>query len=374
MLPHRLDTGLAGARLTIDLAAVEANWRDLAQAAAPAECAAAVKADAYGLGLEPVVRRLHDAGCLTFFVALPEEAVRVRTVAPDSVVYVLNGLLPAWSETLARHGIRPVLGSPEEVEDWAAAGLAFGRPLPAALHVDTGMNRLGLTIAEARALAGRPDLLGAVDVRLVMSHLVSAEDPGHPRTAGQLDAFRAVAALFPGVPASLANSAGIHRGADYRFDLVRPGVALYGGATRTGRPSSMTPVVRLEAPILRVRAVAAGDAVGYGATQTMRRASRIALVSCGYADGVQRAASSSDSRPGGTAAIAGHRVPIVGRISMDLTAIDVTDVPAACRGTAVELIGDHVPLQEVAAAMGTIDYEVLTSLGRRFERVYLDEA
>ncbi|MEJ1158511.1 alanine racemase [Prosthecomicrobium sp. N25] len=373
MTLESLDTGLAGARLTIDLAALEANWRDLAARAAPAECAAVVKADAYGIGIGPAVRRLHDAGCLTFFVAHPEEGLRARTVAPDAVIYVLNGLFPGAVDVLADAGLRPVLGSPDEVEAWAAAGRARGRPLPSALHVDTGMNRLGLDLEEARALAGRADLLAAADPHLVMSHLACADEPEHPLNGRQLERFRAAAALFPGLPASLANSAGIFLGADYQAGLVRPGVALYGGAVRSGRPSPMMPVLHLSAPILRIRRVAAGETVGYGAAETLRRDSRVAILSVGYADGYRRAASAEDGRPGGRVAIGGRVVPILGRISMDLMAVDVTDVPGACRGTAVELIGDHVGLGDVAAAMGTIDYEVLTGLGLRFQRAYLDE-
>ncbi|KPL54857.1 alanine racemase [Prosthecomicrobium hirschii] len=374
MHDHVLDAGRAGARLTIDLAALEANWRDLAARAAPAECAAAVKADAYGLGLEPVVRRLHDAGCLTFFVALPEEALRLRAVAPDATVYLLNGLLPGWVDTIADAGIRPVLGSPEEWDDWAAAGARAGRPLPAALHIDTGMNRLGLTQAEAERLAADPTRRAAVALALVMSHLATADEPGHALIGRQLARFRAATALFPGVPASLANSAGIFAGADFHFGLVRPGVALYGGAVQAGRPSPMMPVVRLDAPILRVRPVPAGEPIGYGAARTLPRDSRIAILSVGYADGYHRLASSTDARPGGHVAIEGRPAPVVGRISMDLMAVDVTDHEQAHRGTRVELIGPHVPLTSIAAAMGTIDYEVLTSLGRRYRRVYLDEA
>lgn len=362
----------AGARLDVDLAALEANWRDLGRRAAGAECAAVVKADAYGTGLERTVERLSRAGCRTFFAALPSEAIRARRVAPKAVVYVLNGLLPGDVDGLAAADLRPVLGSIEEAEIWAAAGARAGRRLPAAVHVDTGMNRLGFRPEEAAAFAARADLLTAIDVTLLMSHLASADEPGHPLNHAQHARFLAARALFPGVPASLANSSGVFLGSDWHFDLVRPGVALYGGAVRAGEPSPMRPVVRLEAPITRIRRVPAGETVGYGAAETMRRDSMLAVVSVGYADGYHRAASSMDGRAGGFGAIHGQSVPIVGRVSMDLTIFDVTEIAEVARGKPIELIGPHVPLQSVAGAMGTIDYEVLTSLGKRYERHYWD--
>lgn len=365
---HRPESTQAGARLTIDLAALEANWRAMARLVAPADCAAAVKADGYGLGLEAVVARLASAGCRTFFVALPTEGLRVKSLAGSATVYVLNGVVPGSADMMARTGLRPVLGSREELEDWAGVCVAAGRRLPAALHVDTGMNRLGFTMEEAADVAGRRDLLDRIDITLVMSHLACADVPDHPLTARQIERFGAVTRLFPGVPASIANSAGCHLGSALHHQMVRPGIALYGGAIFAGRPSPMRPVVRLEAPILRVRPVASGQSVGYGAAEQPDRDSRIAIVSTGYADGYHRLASSRDGHKGGHGAIEGRTVPVMGRISMDLTAFDVTDVPAAARGTMIELIGPSVPLQTAAAFMGTIDYEVLTSLGRRYER------
>lgn len=362
-------------RLTVDGSAIVANRRLIAdRVGGGVEVAGVVKADAYGTGAVEAARALADDGCRTFFVAHVCEGVALRAALGGNGprrarIFVLDGLLPGTETTLAAHGLAPVLGSIPEIEDWAAFGRSEDVALPSAIHVDTGMNRHGLSLAEARGLAEQPDLLAASGAELVMSHLACADEPHHPLNALQLERFRAIRPLFPGLAASLANSAGVHLGEAYHFDLVRPGIALYGGAIRSGEPSPMHPVVRLEATILQVRDGVAGESVGYGARQTLRRASRLAVLSVGYADGFHRTASGADERPGGRGHLAGHYVPIVGRISMDLMVVDVTEVEGAGRGDVVELIGPNVSLQEVAAAMDTIDYEVLTGLGRRYARV-----
>ena len=363
--------------LTLDLSAVVANRRAIAaRVGAGVRVAGVVKADAYGVGQDPVVKALAADGCCDFFVAHVGEAIRARAVldglgAGEARVFVLNGLLPGTEAAYAEHRLIPVLGSRPEIADWTAFRASVGGDLPAALHVDTGMNRHGLPVDEALALAAMPEAARAAGLALVMSHLACGDEKGHPLTARQLERFRAVRAAFPDLPASLANSSGCHLGTEFAFDLVRPGVALYGGVIFSGEPSPMRPVARLEAAILQVRDVPAGESVGYGARETVKRASRLAVISVGYADGFHRLASSSDGAPGAWGMLAGTRVPFVGRISMDLSVVDVTDVPDAKRGDLVELIGDRVTLQEVAACMSTIDYEVLTSLGRRYERMYL---
>lgn len=362
-------------RLTIDGAAIVANRRSVAaRVGGNVEVAGVVKADAYGTGAAEAARLLAADGCRTFFVAHVGEGVALRAALGEggrdrTRIFVLNGLLPGTETTLSAHGLAPVLGSIPEIEDWAAFGRDAGVALPCAIHVDTGMNRHGLDLAEARALAARPDLVEASGAELVMSHLACADEPKHPLNGLQLERFRAIRPLFPTLAASLANSAGVHLGPAWHFDLVRPGVALYGGAIRTGLASPMKPVVTLEATILQVRDGRPGESVGYGARQTLKRASRLAVLSVGYADGFHRLASGADERAGGRGFLHGRPVPIVGRISMDLMVVDVTDVPQAARGDVVELIGPHVTLQEVAKAMGTIDYEVLTALGRRYERI-----
>jgi alanine racemase len=358
----------SNALLTIDLDALAENWRTLARLAAPAECSAVVKANAYGLGIEHAAPALWRAGARTFFVALLEEGVRLRAVLPEATIYVLGGLLPGTEAAFEAHGLRPVLGSLPEIADWAAHGRALAAARPAAIHVDTGMNRLGITVDEAVALGAQG---AGFRPSLVMSHLACADTPAHPLTARQLERFSRAAAAFPGVPASLANSAGVQSGPDFRFDLVRPGIALYGGTAIAGR-APLKPVVRLEVPIIQVRQGLPGDSVGYGAAQRLARDSRIAVLSLGYADGFLRAFGASDGRPGADAIIAGRRCPLVGRVSMDLTAVDVTDLPedAVARGDMAVILGDGIGVDELAAHGGTIGYEVLTGLGRRYHRVY----
>lgn len=356
------EEGCAGGYLTIDLAALVANWRLMAARAAPAECAAVVKADAYGLGIEPVVGALSEAGARTFFVALFDEAKRVCAVAPQAVVYVLNGLPKGAADLFVQHGIRPVLGSPEEVAEWAAEANAF----PAAVHVDTGMNRLGLAPAEALAFAQARPFVPA----LLISHLACADEPDHPLNARQLADFRALAARLPHVPASIANSAATLLGGDYRFDLCRPGIGLYGSNPIPGGPNEMRAVVKLDARVVQVRHARAGERVGYGAAQSLSRDTRLAILSLGYADGIIRAGGSRDGRPGARVMMGNTPCPIIGRISMDLIAVDATDADAA-RGSLATVIGPDFGVDDLAAAAGTIGYEILTSLGRRYRRTYL---
>jgi alanine racemase len=301
-------------------------------------------------------------------VALPDEGVRTRAVASDATIYVLNGLAQDLASVLAQDRLRPVIGSMGELEDWAAYR-AQGGTGQAALHVDTGMNRLGLTLDEARAVASDPQALERLGFSLVMSHLACADEPDHPLSARQLATMRDVKALFPGLPVSLANTAGIALDPAFHFDLVRPGIGLYGGPFIDGRPPLET-VVTAEARIIQIRDIPAGETVGYGATATTRRQSRIAIVSTGYADGYHRAAGSTDSRRGAEVVLHGKRAPLFGRVSMDLMAIDVTDIPEAMRGDWVELFGPSMPVAELALAAGTIGYEFLTSLGGRYQRHY----
>ena len=373
------ETGPAPAGvLTIDLGALARNWRALHDRAGGAECAAVVKADAYGIGLEPAVRALRQAGCRTFFVAQLGEAVRARDACGDAAIYVLNGLLPGTAPAYPGLSLSPVLGSRDEVEEWAAFGRAAGRRLPAALHFDTGMNRLGLPAADAAEIASA-GLLDDIEAALVMSHFVSSEEPGNPLNARQIGAFEAVRQAFANVPASLCNSSGIFLPQNPHYDLVRPGYALYGGNPTPSRESPMSEVVRLEGRIVQLRSAAEGDTVGYNAQWTVRGPRRLATISVGYADGYPRAASATDTKtangaPAGEAIVAGRRCPFAGRVSMDLIVVDVTEVPegAVKRGDLVTLIGDELTLDEVARRAGTIGYEILTGLGRRYARAYVE--
>ena len=361
----------AGGILTINLGALVANWQALRRRATPAECAAVVKANAYGLGVEPVVRALAKAGCRTFFVADLCEAGRVRAAAPDAAIYVLNGMMPNTGPEFALTKARPVISSTVELAEWDAYCAGSGWRGGAALHVDTGMNRLGVSINEAAALAPR---IRAENhgIHLLMSHFACAEEPSHPLNDRQIKLFREVRLLYRGIPASLSNSSGIFLGDTAHCDVVRPGVALYGVNPTPGKPNPMQPVVDLKARVIQVRSVTRKETVGYSATWTARRAVRIAVIAAGYADGLLRASGSTDETPGGAAVVAGTLCPIAGRVSMDLSTIDVTDVPdgAVRRGDMVTLIGNDLPLDEVARGDGTIAYEVLTSLGRRYHRVY----
>jgi alanine racemase len=366
----------AGGILTIDLGALAQNWRTLRDRAGGAECAAVVKADAYGLGIQAAVPVLSRAGCRTFFVAHLGEAARVRAAAPDATIYVLNGLLPGTSRVYAEHDLRPVLGSREEVAEWLAFCRGAGRRLPAAVHVDTGMNRLGFRVEDALALARDP-LLDDLEPALLMSHLVSAEETENPINGRQIEAFARLRAAFPGVPASLANSSGIFLPEVPKPDLVRPGYALYGGNPTPGRENPMRAVVRLEARIVQLRSVGRGDTAGYNGQWTAPAPGRLATLSVGYADGYPRAASATDAKreagmAAGEAIVAGRRCPFAGRVSMDLITLDVSAVPEAevARGDLVTLIGDDLTIDEVGARAGTIGYEILTSLGRRYARRY----
>jgi alanine racemase len=363
-------SALAGARLTIDLGALTANWRSLAARAPASETSAVVKADAYGTGIEAAGPALAAAGCRTFFVALPDEGIRLRAAVPGAVIYVLNGLIEGSAPALAAHDLRPALASWPEIEEWAAFKQG-GSPVKAAIHVDTGMNRLGLSLHEAVGLARRPELLARLDAALLMSHFASPDTPEHPLNLRQLALFREVVRQFPPMPTSLASSAAIFLGSDFHGDIVRPGIALYGGAPLAGVANPMRPVVTAEARVLAVRDAEAGETVGYGGGEVVRRPSRIAILGAGYADGYHRLAGSSDARKGAQVAIRGHRFPLIGRVSMDLIAVDVTDRPGIVRGDTAELFGPNVPIDEVAAAAGTVAYELLTGLGRRYARTYV---
>jgi alanine racemase len=360
----------AGATLTIDCSAIVANWRTLGSRAAPADCAAVVKADAYGCGLEPVAIALAGAGCETFFVAHVAEARRLRAVLPSSVIYVLNGIVPGTAHLFAEINARPVIGNLGELAEWDAFRSVQGWSGGAALHFDTGMNRLGLGPEEAPGLAARMAAMPNHGITLVMSHFACADEPDHPLNQKQIRDFRDIRVMFRGIPGSLANSSGIFLESGAHFDLVRPGIALYG-ANPTARDNPMRPVVELKARLLQARLVPQGVSVGYGATWTARRMSRIAIVSIGYADGYSRPIGGADGRPGGEAVVHGTRCPIVGRVSMDLIAVDITGLRKDVqRGDWITLLGDDIGVDEMAGWARTISYDVLTRLGRRFHRVW----
>ena len=347
----------AHAVLEIDLPAIVANWHTLRRRHPSGPVAGVIKADGYGLGARQVAAALHAAGCRHFFVAYLDEALAVRDVVPAAMLAVLSGLIPGTETAYVAYDLTPVLGSLDEIERWTGGA--------AILHVDTGMSRLGLAAPELTTLANDHARLAGLTIRYVMSHLVTSEAPDDPLNQRQLGRFAAARAMLPSAPASLANSSGIFLGPDFASDLARPGAALYGLNPTPGKPNPMRDVVRLSVRVLAVRDVPAGASVGYNASWTAARPSRIATAALGYADGFHRSLSNR-----GSASFDGNPIPLVGRVSMDLTTFDVTDHPAVQPGCWLEVLGPHLPPDDVAKAAGTNGYEVLTSLGRRFHRVY----
>ncbi len=352
--------------LTIDLAALADNWRLLAQRARGAECAAVVKADAYGLGIAPVAKVLRAAGCETFFVAHLYEGEILRALAPDARIYILNGLASGSAPAYIRADLIPVLGSLPEIAEWAEFCGGVGARHCAAIHVDTGMNRLGLPLGEVPKVNA---YLSQFNPVLVMSHFVSAEDMSAPRNHRQIERFEEALGQLPPIPASMCNSSGLFLPDSPFFDLARPGYALYGGNPTPGAENPMRRVVGLEALILQVRDIAAGDTAGYNAIWTAPTRRKLATVNIGYADGFLR--SSSGGVVGVEVFAGGHYCPVVGRISMDLTIIDISEAGPLARGDSVEILGENVSIDELATQAGTIGYEILTDLGRRYERIYL---
>jgi alanine racemase len=358
----------ARARLTIDLDALAANYRLFCTKAGNAEVAPVVKADGYGLGAAQVAGRLWAEGARCFYVARLEEGEALRALLGperDAAIYVLDGAPTGSAGRLIAANLIPILSSVSQIETYAARA-HLAAPLPCGLHVDTGMNRLGLRPEELQAVAGATDRLNRLNVHLLMSHLACSDEPEDRLNARQVGRFKAVRPLFADARASLANSGGVWLGLEFLFDMVRPGVGLYGGGP-LGRPDpQIQPVVRFEAPILDVRAVPQGETIGYGASFTAPRPLRVAVIGAGYADGVPRSSS-----PHGAVWFDGARRPLVGRVSMDLITADVTDCAAAQPGALVEIIGANLLLDDAARDAGTVAYEILTGLSTRAERVYL---
>jgi alanine racemase len=340
---------VSGAVLEIDLGAVAANWLHL-DARHGGATAGVIKADAYGLGAAQVAPTLLEAGCRHFFTAHLSEAVAVRDLVPGALLGVLNGLLPGEEDEFAARDIVPVLGSLHEIVLWRAAAARLERELPAILHVDTGMARLGLANAELDVLRDDPALLEGLRIAYVMTHLVAAEVADDPMNERQARKFAAAAARFPGIKTSFANSSGMFLGPGFASDLARPGAALYGINPVPGAANPMRAVIRLTARILQIHEISAGDTVGYNGVWTAMRPSRIATIATGHFDG--------------------HPVPLVGRVSMDLTTFDVTDTSAG-PGDWLSVIGPEHDVDAAAIEAGTNGYEILTSLGRRYQRRYL---
>jgi alanine racemase len=356
--------------LTIDLDAIRANWCALRDRAGTASCAGVVKADAYGLGAHRVASALVHAGCRQFFVAHLAEGVSLRATVPAEIdIFVLHGCAAHTEADFVAHSLIPVLNSLHQVDLWSRHAAVLGKQLPAALQVDTGMSRMGLPELELEQLLRNRSRWSAIDIRLFMSHLACADEPSHPLNEAQLARFARLRSAWPGVSASLANSSGIFLGKPYLHQLVRPGAALYGIAPMAGATNPMRPVVRLQARVVQVRTVSAGTTVGYAAGWLAERESRIATISTGYADGFLRSAGNR-----ARVWIDGQAMPVVGRVSMDSITVDASDIAQQRLppGTLVDLINDQFTVDDVAACAQTIGYEVLTGLGRRYVRDYVD--
>jgi alanine racemase len=347
---------MAAPHLNIDLDALVANWRMMQRRVEPAHAAAVVKADAYGLGATQVAMALSKAGCSRFYVAWAEEGASLRRdLGPAPEILVFHGPDPNTLDLFQMYQLQPVLNHLEQIDLWISSNVQVR---PAALHVDTGMNRLGLPEAHWAA-AGK---LFPKPTRLV-SHLACGDEDS-PNNAAQLERFQRARALWPGIPSSLAASGGCYLGKDYHFEEVRPGIALYGGGPAPAEDSPPHTVVTVTAPILQVRDVKAGETAGYGCTWTAEANAQLATLGAGYADGYLRSGSNKAH-----VFVHGERRPVVGRVSMDLITVDVTGLSVS-PGDEIELIGPNMPLAEVASAMATIDYEILTRLGARLERRY----
>jgi alanine racemase len=348
--------------VTVDLDALARNYHRMHDAAAPAQCGAVVKANAYGLGVRPVATRLAREGCRRFFVATSDEGLELRAHLPDVAVYVFEGLPEGLEAEFVEARLTPVLNTLRQIERWRPCGR------PAAVHIDTGMNRLGLSAADVEYLAANPQILAGFGLDCLMTHLACADRTDHELNAQQLARFNAAAAKLPAAPRSIANSAGVFLGRDYCGDLVRPGIALYGGNPFVERNTPVEPVVTVQARILQLRTVDEPAFVGYGATFGIESRARLAVLGLGYADGYPRCLGNR-----GLVSIEGKRAPVVGRVSMDLICVDVTGIEpdAVAVGQFVELFGSDISIDDVADAAGTISYELLTGLSRRLRREYL---
>mgnify|MGYP001611141556 CR=1 FL=1 len=358
-----------GAVLDVDLDAIVANWRRLSARAGGVPAAAVVKADAYGLGAQPVAAALARAGCAHFFVAHLEEGIALRVAVPGVAIFVLHGLARGAEAAMRAHGLIPVLSTLDQIAAWREEAGRTGERLPAALHLDTGMARLGLSETEIDTLAGEPERLAGLDLRLVISHLAAAEEPENPSNERQRATFERLRAKLPKAKASFANSSGVFLGAPFHFDLLRPGAALYGVAPRATEANPMAPVVRLSARVLRVATLEAGTAIGYNGRFVTTAPTRVATVSVGYADGFLRSLAGKAH-----AGFAGRKLPIVGAVSMDMITVDVSALPegALAEGDFIDVIGgDADDVDTLARAAGTIGYEILTSLGARYQRRWI---
>ena len=357
------------AELTIDLAALAANYKTMQKNAGKAETSAVVKADGYGLGMTEIAPALSKAGCKTFWVAQLNEGIALRAILPDAMIYVLNGVPSGSAPQYEEHDLRPCLITLAQVEEWQGH-CQSNKPLAAALFVDSGFNRLGFGEIEIAELMARPDIFDGWELCLIASHLACADDPTHPMNGAQLERFRNALAVLPKAPASLANSGGTMLGTDYHFDMIRTGTMLYGCSATAKEEDALAPIASLRAPLLQIRHLSAGDSIGYGATFTASGEMTIGIASLGYGDGLSRQFGNHSPSPI-RFTIAGQPVSLLGRVSMDSLAVDLTNLPEIPSvGDMVEIFGHDNPIDRLAQQGNTISYELLTSLGSRYNRIY----
>jgi alanine racemase len=354
--------------ITVDLDALEANYRFCSDQLRPASCAAVVKADAYGLGLGKIAQALWHAGCTQFFTATHREGITLRGLLCEAEIYVFEGVTEYSLDAFCEHELIPVLISPAHSKLWAGQARTTGSPLPAILHIDTGMTRLGLGEPELNQLLEHRDDLDWLDMRYIMTHYACADDSEADKSRQQMELFNRLRKKLPAAPTSVGNSAGGLLGSDFSGDMARIGIALFGGNPYLGEMPSLKPVLRVQSRILQLREISQGTTVGYGATYTADKDMMIATVGTGYADGYPWSLGNR-----GVASIGGHRVPVVGRVSMDLITLDVTGIPPELvqPGEMVDLIGPDISLEEVAERAGTVNYEILTGLSQRARRNFL---
>lgn len=346
-------------RLTISLSTIQHNYLSLSREAPSATCAAVVKANAYGLGVEPVAQTLHDAGIKDFFVAMLHEGIELRHILPQATIYVLNGILAGEEKEFITHNLIPVLNDAGMLQLWKNNGQK------AIVHVDTGLNRLGFNMGEFMGLPD--DAFDGLDIPILMSHLACADTNDHPMNEMQRLCLLEASKKLPQAKLSLAASDGIYCGQAFHMDMVRPGAALYGINPSPSKPNPMQPCMQLQVPILQTRIVEQDGTVGYAATYQTKKGQHLATVALGYADGFSRILSNK-----GNLFYKGQALPVLGRVSMDVITVDLTAIQGAkpIVGDRLEVFGPNQTPDDLAADIGTIGYEVLTALGQRFERVY----
>jgi len=364
-----IDFGSTNGILTINLEKLAANYR-LFQSKVGTHCdvAGIIKANAYGLGLKQVSGQLKKLNCPLFFVATLDEALELRGYDPDTPIAVLGGLMSNAESTYIEHNITPILNTPIDIKNWNDYAAQHNKKLDAILHCDTAMNRLGLSTEETKDFVQNRDLFNNIDITMVMSHFACADDFNHPLTTQQADDFETLAKNFPNAKKSLANSSGLFRNPQYHYDMVRPGYSLYGGNPTPETSNPMHSVVTLQSRILQIRECKKDQSIGYGATHQFNTDTRTATLALGYADGFLRSSSAK-----AIVYYEGQPCPVLGRVSMDLVSIDISHIKGKQprQGEAIEILGKYQSIDDLADTAGTIGYEILTSLGKRYKRHYV---